>query len=325
MKNIVRIANDFIIEHDIHELPLHKFDLIQLCKSIRCRAMPYSYALSCGLIDKLNAYEYLSCAAFCVHSGEGYLILFDDTRSVGTQIFAFAHEIGHIVLNHTYSGSIGFSGADTVQENEANAFAYALLAPLDVLHDRRINTIEQIEYETLLDRECAEKVFAMLSKYKSAERNRMLVMQFKQRPKRHAWRKRIIAAAVCIVVLSVLFIAKLALTADKLGAAESTADTLSISAIREKTTEQTIASTMQSESTTTPPAATEATVTQDASVKQTPELPTQNESETVYITQHGARYHKIDCYQIRDNSAYAVTLSEAIALGKTPCKSCYGN
>lgn len=297
MENVIRLANDFVLQQGIRSLPIKKRDMFELCKSIGYVLMPYSAAGE--VIGMLSAEEYTKCPAFFINMQNCKVILFDETKSIGTQLFSIAHEIGHIALHHTYSGVLGNSAADTVQEAEADAFAYALLAPLAVLHDRGVKTVAQIQSETLLDRNRAMHIYAMLSEYKPSERDRALVMQFREYPRRDL-RKNIVFAVSCIVALSVLLIAKLAPPAGSNPAqTASTQETLSISSMREKT-EQTDVT-------------TEATAINDES-----------KTETVYITQYGARYHKIDCYQIRDNSTRAVTLSEAVALGKTPCKSCYG-
>ena len=45
---------------------------------------------------------------------------------------------------------------------------------------------------------------------------------------------------------------------------------------------------------------------------------------TVYITRTGARYHKAGCRYLR-YSQFAVTRSEALSRGYTPCKVCGGS
>lgn len=47
------------------------------------------------------------------------------------------------------------------------------------------------------------------------------------------------------------------------------------------------------------------------------------QEETVYITSHGERYHKATCFQIQGRSTHAISISEAAALEKTPCKCCF--
>lgn len=42
----------------------------------------------------------------------------------------------------------------------------------------------------------------------------------------------------------------------------------------------------------------------------------------VYITASGLRYHNIDCYHIENADIILVTLNEALAMGRTPCKDC---
>ena len=47
------------------------------------------------------------------------------------------------------------------------------------------------------------------------------------------------------------------------------------------------------------------------------------QEEIVYITSCGKRYHKATCFQIQRRSTHAVSISEAAALEKTPCKCCF--
>lgn len=44
--------------------------------------------------------------------------------------------------------------------------------------------------------------------------------------------------------------------------------------------------------------------------------------KTVYITQHGKRYHKKNCRTIKKRKATAVSEKAAREKGKTPCKVC---
>ena len=51
---------------------------------------------------------------------------------------------------------------------------------------------------------------------------------------------------------------------------------------------------------------------------------TPEQGETVYITRSGERYHKQNCYHIKNSTTVtAVPLSEAVGEGYTACKSCY--
>lgn len=160
MENITRIANDFAAKQNVR-LPLRLDTLKRLCESLGYTLLTYSN--SAKIFEMLqNVESYTKCAAFCARISDCGLVFYDDTRSVGTRLFSVAHEIGHIVLKHIETGALGYDAADTVQEREADAFAYALLAPLRTLRARGVRTVEQIQQETLLDRAQAEHVFAKL-------------------------------------------------------------------------------------------------------------------------------------------------------------------
>lgn len=48
-------------------------------------------------------------------------------------------------------------------------------------------------------------------------------------------------------------------------------------------------------------------------------------SGTVYITKTGDKYHKLNCYYIKDRKSIRVTLSEAENQGYSPCSVCFNN
>lgn len=48
----------------------------------------------------------------------------------------------------------------------------------------------------------------------------------------------------------------------------------------------------------------------------------ENAASSVYITASGSRYHKNDCYHIEDCEIISVSVDEALAMGRTPCKDC---
>lgn len=219
------------------------------------------------------------------------VVFYDDTCSVGTRLFSLAHEIGHIVLRHIATGARGYDASDTAQEREADAFAYALLAPLDALRAARVHTVKQIQRMTLLDRERAAHVLAELQ----AEPQE--APQIKPtRPLPVFYASVGVALALVIASASVLHFRHLTYTHDT---AQS----------------QTFVITARTRAEPTP---TEPTLAAAALSADEPE-----QEETVYITNHGERYHKATCFQIQGRSTRAVSISEAAALEKTPCKCCF--
>lgn len=159
MENIIRIADDFAKQYKL-TLPLRLDTMKRLCDALGYKLL--TYAEGAAILEKLPFDDYIHCPAFCTRVMDCNVVFYDDTCSVGTRLFSLAHEIGHIVLRHIATGALGYDASDTSQEREADAFAYALLAPLDALRAARVRTVKQIQRMTLLDRERAAHVLAEL-------------------------------------------------------------------------------------------------------------------------------------------------------------------
>jgi cytoskeletal protein RodZ len=91
------------------------------------------------------------------------------------------------------------------------------------------------------------------------------------------------------------------------------------------TAETTVDTTIEETETTTESTTTEATETETTTAEittaETVETQSGNGDLTVYITDTGERYHDESCRHL-DQSEYAVTLREAVALGLSPCRTC---
>ena len=51
----------------------------------------------------------------------------------------------------------------------------------------------------------------------------------------------------------------------------------------------------------------------------------QQQSESVFVTKTGEKYHRADCYHIKDSETIELTISEAETAGYKPCKDCFPN
>lgn len=288
MENIIRIADDFAKQYKL-TLPLRLDTMKRLCDALGYKLL--TYAEGAAILEKLPFDDYMHCPAFCTRVMDCNVVFYDDTCSVGTRLFSLAHEIGHIVLRHIATDVRGYDASDTAQEREADAFAYALLAPLDALRAARVRTVKQIQRMTLLDRERAAHVLAELQ----AEPQE--APQIKPtRPLPVFYASVGVALALVIASASVLHFRHLTYTHDT---AQS----------------QTFVITARTRAEPTP---TEPTLAAAAISTHAPE-----QEETVYITSCGKRYHKATCFQIQRRSTHAVSISEAAALEKTPCKCCF--
>ncbi len=284
MENIIRIADDFAKQYKL-ALPLRLDTMRHLCDALGYKLL--TYAEGAPIIEKLPFDDYTRCPAFCARVMDCNVVFYDDTSSVGTRLFSLAHEIGHIVLRHIATGARGYDASDTAQEREADAFAYALLAPLDALRAARVRTVKQIQRMTLLDRERAAHVLAELQ----SEPQKVPCRPFP------VFRVCIgVALAISIILAATAFFRKPVYAADQ-------------------APQQTTVITARTRAEPTP---TEPTLSAAALSADEPE-----QEEIVYITSCGKRYHKATCFQIQRRSTHAVSISEAAALEKTPCKCCF--
>ena len=291
MENIIRIADDFAKQYKL-TLPLRLDTMKRLCDALGYKLL--TYAEGAAILEKLPFDDYMHCPAFCTRVMDCNVVFYDDTCSVGTRLFSLAHEIGHIVLRHIATDVRGYDASDTAQEREADAFAYALLAPLDALRAARVRTVKQIQRMTLLDRERAAHVLAELQ----AEPQE--APQIKPtRPLPVFYASVGVALALVIASASVSHFRHLTYTHDT---AQS----------------QTFVITARTRAEPTPTEPTLAAAALSADEADAPE-----QEETVYITSHGERYHKATCFQIQGRSTHAISISEAAALEKTPCKCCF--
>ena len=323
-ENIIRLANDFILKYKIDALPLHIDDFQKLCDTLGYDLLSFSGAAA--LAKAMNLEKCFERPAFLICRSNCHAVCFDERQSVGTRLFALAHEIGHIALKHEIpaSGTLCCSDTDTVTEAEANTFAYALTAPLAVLHDRKVRSVEQIQRETLLDEKQAAQVCLMLASYRPAAHDAVIVRQYKKRQAFFTRREKIILPVACAVVIVSLAVAQLTVQPKPSGKpadrpAESTHDTSFLAHLRDSIT--TTASTSQSTAEASEPAVTTASATLSELTTEPTTEPEQ--TETVYITRYGECYHKQNCSQIKNSIAFPTSLSEAVAEGYTPCKTCY--
>lgn len=292
MENIIRIADDFAKQYKL-TLPLRLDTMKRLCDALGYKLL--TYAEGAAILEKLPFDDYIHCPAFCTRVMDCNVVFYDDTCSVGTRLFSLAHEIGHIVLRHIATGALGYDASDTAQEREADAFAYALLAPLDALRAARVRTVKQIQRMTLLDRERAAHVLAELQAEQpetpQVKPARPLLIFYTS-----------IGAALALVIASVSVVMYFRNPTYTHDTAQS----------------QTFVITARTRAEPTPTEPTLAAAALSADGDDAPE-----QEETVYITSHGERYHKATCFQIQGRSTHAISISEAAALEKTPCKCCF--
>lgn len=149
--NILRLVNEYIIEEQIDELPMRPQTLARLIQRSGFALATYSEATELIRIFELSSYT-SSFPAFTFISDDIRIVLYSDELSTSDKLFSLAHELGHIVLQHSAEGIRGMSDQkQNTQELEADIFAYQILAPVCVLKKLKILTPEEISKETLLD------------------------------------------------------------------------------------------------------------------------------------------------------------------------------
>lgn len=294
MKNIIRLTNEFIVKNNVQSVPLRFDSLKKLCEKLGYRLLPVGENKE--LISKLGIGDVSKFIAFTYLHQDIKLVFFDETHSTGTRLFAIAHELGHICLKHNYQGAIGYCKATSLQEREADVFAYQLLAPLCVLKALNITRLKDIEQYTLLDAKRAALVKLKLAFYSiDASDDKILRLHGTRRP----LRKSNVLPSLSLAFASALIGAAIAFNISNAKlppAEETTATTNALQYLKERI----------------------------ASQASEPILPPEDMPETVYITPHGTKYHTENCYHLKNSSSpSAVGYAEAAESGYTPCKSCF--
>ena len=157
VKNIVRLANQFILLRGVDRLPLDMERLRMLCAAEKLVLLSYGEAE--GLIESLALQAHTKRNAFLLQTQDVGLVLYKDTLPLGAKLFAIAHELGHCFLGHTFYGVREQNFENNAQEREADTFALHILAPPCVLRERHLRTVGEIQAETLLDRFSLREAF----------------------------------------------------------------------------------------------------------------------------------------------------------------------
>ena len=165
MENIVAKAYDLLIKKGITSLPIDPL----IFNKLDCGLKIISYNQGRDLIDELGIKDDVSRRqGLSVMVGGKYIIMYDPELSSSARKLVIAHEIGHIDLEHgSYNKIIGAAKDKKIkkqQEKEADTYAYALLAPLPVLHELNISDYKRIQQVTGLSRVDARAVIRLLNK-----------------------------------------------------------------------------------------------------------------------------------------------------------------
>lgn len=158
------IITQYIAKVGLNTLPFTEEKLIELC--MQEGFLVRSYSVSIKLIKAIGAEESMQAPAFvCDREGIKF-IFYDDNLSASDRLFYVTHELCHIVLKHPAKGDPVNDTGNLTQEDEANSSAYELLAPLCVLRDMDVKTIDDIARVTGLSYGQAEIIHSRLLTYK---------------------------------------------------------------------------------------------------------------------------------------------------------------
>lgn len=322
MNSISRLAISVLLENNISSLPVDVKNL-----RIHGHTIIFSnYDKSLSLIEGTRLEKIINENSALALSRDGkYCVLLNPALGVTQRLEKIAHELGHIACEH--EGTDGFCGVTDdcaqriIQEAEAEQFKTELLAPTIILYKMGADTTEKIQSITGVSKETAEKILAnvmLRNELKSpflSDDERELWENFKKNACSNIKRPRITFKNIFMAMMSVITICVILLVI-----LDSKNNFILKGNYVEPQYEENTPLTPDDYYPTNndkdnffEPKATKNNAT-----------PTKNNYEdnyTVYITEHGEKYHKTSCRYLSD-SKIAIDIYDAIAEGYEPCSVC---
>lgn len=164
MEQIRQLTWEFALENAVNTLPVSLKKLYEIARKNHWDI--FSYQQGKALIEQLGVTDYAErLDAFTVIHRDLKIIFYKDKLPYTDKVFAISHEIGHIVLGHTYHGIMGIGETKDktdVQEAEADLFGCELLAPSCVLKKCGIRKINQLEEMDVISAEKIDAHFAAI-------------------------------------------------------------------------------------------------------------------------------------------------------------------
>lgn len=193
----------------IKSLPVGWDELNSIAERMGCIIMSYNRGRD--IIHRLGLDPSKEQPSFYTTTEDGTRIIFYyDMLTPKERQFYIAHEIGHIALHHTYINdckSIDAALRMRDQEEEADAFALALLAPPDILLACHCKNAEDIAKLTGLDTARARLAFGAMLQRKgqpSDDDTQTLLKQFAHFIRRHKMHRirtaEKLLASLCIIL-----------------------------------------------------------------------------------------------------------------------------
>lgn len=178
-------ANTLFAREKITSFPVDPFQII---KNNKWGLMTYSeLAKEYGVTVKDIETAFQSEDGYTIFDGDNYTIAYNDTiRVYGRIRFTLMHEIGHIYMNHLidFDETVLTRSSLTekkykVLENEANSFARNILAPVMLVKDLKLNSINDLVRCFEMSRQAAKvRLETLLKDYRYTLSN---LIQFQRR------------------------------------------------------------------------------------------------------------------------------------------------
>ena len=144
---------DFFFEFNVCNFPIQIIDIIDsIPNCILCTYNEFVSAFGSSRSGYIQQRIKSEDGFIMLHKGD-YFIVFNDRIEIGRRNFTLAHELGHLYLGHLTDfseTSLNRGGltkaAYKVLENEANAFARNILAPITIIDEARMlwSTVQNV-------------------------------------------------------------------------------------------------------------------------------------------------------------------------------------
>lgn len=291
-----------LLENGIDKFPI---DLKKIKQYQGNRIIYFTYEQARNIISE-NDLETLTKAndALTIYEDNIYCVIYNNKVDYALEQKNIAHELGHIACRHKIKDNIvGKSSNTGLQEVEADICSYELLAPTIVLQQMGILTTDKIQATTGVSRESAEKMLANVMQRDSlkcpflSDEERKLWENFKKNTYNSSTIKqpRIKFKNIFPIMMSIITICIILLVI--------------LDANENFIFKGDYIEPQNSQSTPLTPN------------NYYPSTNDDNNNYTVYITEHGEKYHKATCRYLAD-SKIAIDIYEAITEGYEPCSIC---
>lgn len=210
-------ATKILTQRNLNTLPITENDIVLIIKSLdwKIKRIDLSDQTDLTLLDKLGIREKMSefNALSYFIADKLKIVLLRCELSAAQSVFALAHELGHIVMNHISDSNIlGFHSdyvLNNAQEAEANEFARMFTAHPLLLKKLKVKNICDVHKFVFTDDNTA-KILLHNSKKAGKSRNateKTLLNNFKSYIRKNAFKRKLIYAAIFIFLVILCFFA----------------------------------------------------------------------------------------------------------------------